>query len=89
MRLLPCVSTPRRSADRRHLEIISACGGGVLFAMRICLMKVWRAGGLMLWVWWGSLGWSDILDLDWVGLMWDFVVLEAGLGVGCPAEILL
>ena len=81
IRLLPWVSTPRRSADTRHLETISAWAGDVLFAMRICLMKVWRAGGLMLCICWGWLGWSDILELS-VGLMWVFVVLQVGLGCG-------
>lgn len=78
MRLLPCVSTPRRSADTRHLETISAWAGDVLFAMRICLTKFWRSVWLMLCICWGLLGCSAILEFG-VRLILIFDVLQADL----------
>lgn len=47
IRLLPCVSTPRRSAATRHFEIMEAWSSGVPFLIRIEVMKALRSSWLI------------------------------------------
>lgn len=65
----------------RHLETISAWDGGVLFAIRIWVMKVWRVVGLILCICLD--GWSVILGGSLGMLSWCYREAWDWVSFGC------